>query len=90
MMLQPSVSPNFSPFRSTESRFRVTGHYETSALKVNDPTITLNTKTLNTKCQRYPIHVTTTLESQISHCFTLRLTISEILQIFHLPIGSQR
>ncbi len=34
--------PNFTPFLSTASHFRVTGYFETSAL--NDFKITLNTK----------------------------------------------
>ncbi len=34
-------NPNFDEFRSTTSLFRVTGHFETSAL--NDPKMTLNT-----------------------------------------------
>ena len=42
--------PNFTPFRSTTSSFRDTGHFETSAL--NDPKLTLNPARWN-----YPIYV---------------------------------
>ncbi len=65
-MLQPPRVPNITPFHSTTSHFRVTGHFETSAL--NDPKMTLNTKRLKVP----HIHVTTTPQPQCSLCFTIR------------------
>ncbi len=64
--------PNFSLFRPSSSRFRVSGHYETSA--PNDPKITLSTK----RSKVPHLHVTTIPESYILLRFTLRLAISKI------------
>ncbi len=55
---QLSTTLNFTPFGSTLSHFRVSGHFETSAL--NDPKMTLNTE----RSQLLHIHVTTTPASQ--------------------------
>ncbi len=74
-MLQVPTTPNFTSLHPTASRFRLTGHFETSAL--NDPKETLNTKrpkVLYTGC-------ISTLASQFSLCFALPLAIFELQAI---------
>ncbi len=61
------VSPNLTPFHSTTSGFRVTGHFETSAL--NDRKKTLNPTRLNVP--HTGICLTSIPESQISVRFDL-------------------
>ncbi len=56
--------PNFSPFPSATSGFRVTGHFETSAR--NDPKMALNTAR-----SKVPHIVTNVTEHQMSSHFIL-------------------
>ena len=66
---------NFSPFHSTDSRFRVTDHFETSA--PNYSKMTLNNKRLNV----FNIHVTSTPGPQISFRLALEPGVSELQAI---------
>ena len=70
----PPVS-NFTPFRSTTSRFQVTCHFETNAL--NDPKMTLNT----TKSNVPHICVTSIHESHISLHFALQPAVFQLQAI---------
>ncbi len=66
---------NFNPFRSTVSHVWVITYFETST--PNDLHMTLNTKRSNVAY----IHVTTTPESQISPCFSVRTVAFELQAI---------
>ncbi len=67
-----SPSPIFQLFRSTASRFWVTGHYETSA--PNDPQMTLRSNAPR-------VCATSVSESQLSVCFALRPAFLELQAI---------
>ncbi len=64
--------PNFNPFRSTSSRFRVTGHFETSALI--DPQMMLNTK-------RFAIYIWKICQLPVSKISNFSFTLANHVQV---------
>ena len=77
-----TVPESQTPFRSTASPFRVTDHFETSAL--NDPQMTLNP----TRSKVHHTDITNVPESQISPRFALQPACSSYHTFYNSPLAT--